>query len=544
MPATDERIVRAARDGFGYEQLRPGQHEAIAALVEGSDVLAVMPTGSGKSAIYQVAGLLLEGPTLVVSPLISLQQDQVQSITTESTSTAVRANSAISERVRREALTAVGAGEVEFLFVAPEQFSNEGTMAAIRARPPSLFVVDEAHCISAWGHDFRTDYLHLAPVIEELGHPRVLALTATATPPVRDEIVERLGMRRPRLVVHGFDRPNIHLAAERFSDQASKEAALVERVGATEGAGIVYAATRAGTEALANRLEAAGEKASAYHGGMGSREREVTQERFMSGELRVVVATTAFGMGVDKPDVRFVFHHDVSESLDAYYHEIGRAGRDGEPAQAVLFFRPEDMALRRFFAASAEFEEEELAELVRAVRRRRRAVTFDKLRDVTGLSSGRLSMAIGWLDRTGALEVDAGGEWVRAPAGVDAADAAEEASDAAQAHRRLDRSRVEMVRGYAETRGCRRRFLLGYFGEGYDPPCRACDNCDAGLPAEDGEAGAHGFTAGDRVSHTVLGEGTVMGVEDDKVVVLFDDNGYKTLLADLVVEQGLLRRTT
>ncbi|HEX2063391.1 MAG TPA: RecQ family ATP-dependent DNA helicase [Acidimicrobiales bacterium] len=540
MPTTSERIRRAAREGFGYRELRPGQLEAITALVEGTDVLAVMPTGSGKSAIYQVAGVLLDGPTVVVSPLISLQHDQVSTIALESGSNAVHANSTLKVAQRRDALAAVGAGEVEFLFLAPEQFANADTMDALRARPPSLFVVDEAHCISAWGHDFRTDYLHLGSVVEALGHPRVLALTATGTPPVRAEIVERLGMGRPRQVVQGFDRPNIRLSVRRFKDEDAKEKALLAATADDAGPGIVYAATRARAEALAARMAGAGPRVAAYHGGMPGRDRATVQDRFMGGDLDVVVATTAFGMGVDKPDVRFVFHLDVSDSLDAYYHEIGRAGRDGEPAEAVLFFRDEDLGLRRFFAGGARLDQEELARVVVVTGRHGGAMPVDDLAEATGLSPGRLATAIGWLARAGGLEVEAGGTAVRLATRLAAVGAVGAASDAAEARRRLDQSRVEMVRGYAETRGCRRRFLLGYFGEAHEGSCGACDNCEAGHRA--GAVGeARPFASGQRVAHAVLGAGTVMAVEDEKVVVLFDDSGYKTLLLEMVVDEGLLR---
>jgi len=540
MPTTSERITRAARERFGYDQLRPGQLEAITALVDGTDVLAVMPTGSGKSAIYQVAGLLLDGPTVVVSPLISLQRDQVNTIAVESNSGAVEANSTLKVAQRRDALAAVGAGEVQFLFLAPEQFANADTMDALRARPPSLFVVDEAHCISAWGHDFRTDYLHLGSVVEALGHPRLLALTATGTPPVREEIIERLGMRQPRQVVQGFDRPNIRLAVHRFVAEEAKERAVLDATGETPGPGIVYAATRARAEALAARIAEEGRDAAAYHGKMPGRDRAAVQDRFMGGDLDVVVATTAFGMGVDKPDVRYVFHLDVSDSLDAYYHEIGRAGRDGKPAQAALFFRDEDLGLRRFFASGGRVDEEELARVVEVTGRNGGAVSVDDLAEATGLSLGRLATAIGWLARAGGLQVEAGGTAISLAPRLKAVGAVGAASDAAEARRRLDQSRVDMVRGYAETRGCRRRYLLGYFGEAHPGSCRACDNCEAGQGRHAGTEGRP-FASGQRVAHAVLGAGTVMSVEDEKVVVLFDDNGYKTLLLDMVVDEGLLR---
>jgi ATP-dependent DNA helicase RecQ len=539
-------IRKAARTGFGYTKLRGGQEEAIAALGEGRDVLAVMPTGWGKSAIYQVAGLLVDGPTVIVSPLISLQHDQVASIVEEGTGGAVVANSTVSAGARRAALEGVGAGDVEFLFVAPEQFANPDTMAALETSPPSLFVVDEAHCVSVWGHDFRPAYLHLDAVLDSFPErPRTLALTATAAPPVREEIIERLGLRDPLVIVKGFDRPNIHLAVEHHHDARVRDDALVAAVAEAEPPGIVYVATRARAEAVAELLaERAGVRAAAYHGAMPATRRHDVQDRFMGGGVDVVAATTAFGLGIDKPDVRFVFHAEPSESLDSYYQEVGRAGRDGEAARAVLFWRSEDLGLRRFFAGGPRLDRAELEAVARAVVERG-SITLAELADATGLRPGRATAAVGWLAREGALSVGPGGEPVVAAEEADPSHAARSAAAAAAARRRLDRSRVEMVRAYAETRECRRNLLLGYFGEVTEGPCGNCDNCDAGLTdvhgGFDGDAEADApYPAGARVRHRSFGEGTVMQADGDTLVVLFEQQGYTTLSVPLVEEGDLL----
>jgi ATP-dependent DNA helicase RecQ len=344
-------VRRAALEAFDFSRLRPGQEEALLALLRGRDTLAVMPTGSGKSAIYQLAGQLLDGCTVVVSPLIALQKDQVDGIEPH-LGRARQINSSMGAGARRQALAELRRGELEYAFVAPEQLVNKETLGAVRDADVSLFVVDEAHCISHWGHDFRPDYLRLGPIVDALDHPLVLALTATASPPVRDEIVELLHMRDPTVVVAGFARPNIRLEVRTMPTRDDATAALVERTRTLRGTGIVYVATRRQADELAEALGTRRRPAVAYHAGLPARRRDTVHERFLDDAPLIVVATTAFGMGIDAPHVRFVLHADTPESLDSYYQELGRAGRDGRPADAVLFHGLRDGGTRRFQAGA------------------------------------------------------------------------------------------------------------------------------------------------------------------------------------------------
>jgi ATP-dependent DNA helicase RecQ len=523
-------IQHTARDALGFE-LRAEQVEAVESVLHRRDTLAVMPSGAGKSAIYQVAGLLIDGATVVVSPLIALQQDQVDAI-----DDAAALNSGRPAGERRETLERFEVGELEFLLLAPEQLANDETLAQLAAAEPSLLVVDEAHCISEWGHDFRPEYLRLGAAAEALGHPTVLALTATASRPVRDEIVERLGLRDPFVLVRGFDRPNIHLAVESFHDADAKRGALLDAVAEAPKPGIVYAATRAAAEEVAEELGERGLDAAAYHAGLAGGERDETQRRFMDGELDVIVATTAFGMGVDKRNVRFVFHHDVADSLDAYYQEIGRSGRDGEPADARLFYRAEDLGLRRFFAGVGNVDVEDVTVVAEAVQAHAGPVRTRTLKDETGLSETKLMTALTRLAEAGAVAILPTGEIESA--GEIGREEIREAAAAQENRKAFDRSRIDMMRGYAETRDCRREFLLNYFGEAYDAPCGNCDSCEAGTAAADPEEAP--FDLGARVRHGEWGEGEVQRYEGDKMVVLFDEVGYRTLAVDIVVQNSLL----
>lgn len=536
-----QKVHQVARERFGYESFRAGQEAAIKALLDGRDTLAVMPTGSGKSAIYQIAAVLIPGSTVVISPLVALQHDQVESITQQEVGRAAMVNSTVSSAERQEAFEALEEEELEFLFLAPEQFNNPETLDRLQKSKPSLFVVDEAHCISEWGHDFRPDYLRLGAVIEALGHSRVLALTATAAPTVREEIIERLGMREPQIVVQGFDRPNIWLAVKRFEDETEKQQALLKWAVRVKKPGIVYVATRKKAEEVAQSLCDEGVRAIFYHAGMKAKEREEAQTAFMNDEAEVIVATTAFGMGVDKPNVRFVFHYDISDSVDSYYQEMGRAGRDGEKALATLFYCPDDLNLRRFLASSSQIDVELLEQVAVTVQEQDEPINLRDLQQQTNLSQSKLTKALSRLEQVGAVESLPTGEVIASEQPPELSEATQEAARAQECYQHYVRSRLEMMRGYAEVRDCRREYLLNYFGETLEEPCGFCDNCKAGVVVEE-DSDSQPFPLNSRVVHSSWGEGQVMRYEGDKIVILFDEVGYKTFAVDFVRLRGLLKQ--
>jgi ATP-dependent DNA helicase RecQ len=551
------RLRRAARRHFGWGSLRAGQLPAMKALLKGRDSLVVLPTGGGKSAVYQVSGAVLDGPTVVVSPLLALQQDQLAGLNARAdvAVAAVRISSAQAARQQRDALEALRARQARFLFITPEQLANPERRSEVRTLEPALVAVDEAHCVSAWGYDFRPDYLQLGHLIRELGRPPVVALTATASPPVRADIIDVLGLRDPYVVVAGLDRPNLHLAAVRCTSDEQRWQRLLARIREEDRPGIVYAPTRAAAEELTGRLREAGIGAVAFHAGLATGERDRRYTDFMADRTPVMVATSAFGMGVDKPNIRWVFHTALPDSPDSYLQEIGRAGRDGAPARTLLLFRPEDVALQRFFAGGAP-RPAEFTALAAAVREG--PVSRRALAERTGLPARRLIHLITLLEQVGAVRVGKGGRLSVPGLAPSPAEAAGLALAQVERHQTLRRSRVDMMLQYAERRNCRGRALLAYFGEQMSGACGHCDNCEAGTvgraerrpavrarrqaapPAAAAGKKQRPFPVSSVVRHREWGAGTVMGYERDRVVVLFENVGYKTLSVPVVRRRGLL----
>jgi ATP-dependent DNA helicase RecQ len=536
----------------------PGQREALEGVIARRDVVAVLPTGGGKTLVYQLAGLMLGGTTVVATPLLALMQDQVRRLREGEGRVTPQRVGAISGAVRGEArerlFDELRAGSLDFLFATPEQLARDDVRAALKDATVDLFCVDEAHCISEWGFDFRPAYRELANTAELIGRPPILALTATAPESVQRDVAAELRLDEPLLVARGFDRPNLHFSVVRVPDPERRVRQLEKVLTEVETPAVLYCTTRREAEETAHALLERGISAGHYHGGMERSLREEVQDAFLGDALSVLCATSAFGMGIDKPDIRSVLHWTMPDSLEAYWQETGRAGRDGRPADCVLFYRPEDRATHEHLHRRSRPSERTIAKVVHVFSRMHSPLDeADALALVAGAAdiarSGAASL-LEDLDRFGYLERDE--RTVRFVG--DPAEAMEAMARHQQVQVEVEESRLDMVASYAEETSCRRRYLLNYLGDDYPAElCLRCDEClrVAGARSPDdwdlssqqeriSEQRSGPFGVGQSVTHAEWGRGAVQRIDGDVLVVRFDKVGYRSMHVPTVVERHLL----
>jgi len=477
-PALERRLRDTLREVFGISRLRTGQKRVIERVLAGDDTLAIMPTGAGKSLCYQLPAVLLPGRTVVVSPLIALMKDQCETLQEKGVD-CVQLNSAIDSDEGRSAQAAMDDGSAKIIMVTPERLAEPGFVDALKAHPVSLLVVDEAHCISQWGHDFRPAFLDIGHAAKSLGDPTVLALTATATEEVSNDIAQQLGIERNGIVNTGSFRPNLDMRVELVTREADKLARVVALVKQREGSGLVYTATVKAAQQVYEALAAADESVGIYHGKLRPAERAAAQDAFMDGKTRVMVATNAFGLGIDKSDIRFVLHYQMPAGLEAYYQEAGRAGRDGDHSVCTLLFLRADKAVQQFFLAGRYPTEEDALAIHGALHEPppdSGAWTLPLLQSRIARPKSKVQVALGLLRRQGIVGVE--GESVtllRSDLGP------EELGGLLQAYRdkrNVDREGLERMVFYAQTGQCRWRVLLDHLeGESPFEHCDICDNC-------------------------------------------------------------------
>jgi ATP-dependent DNA helicase RecQ len=539
-----DRLEKGLHDLFRFDEFHPGQEEVVTRVMQGEDTLAILATGAGKSLCYQLPALLLDGTTVVVSPLIALMKDQLDVLAERGFRNNVALNSTLSEDQEAAAVARVARGEVKIVFVTPEKLEDEQFLGILKKIDVPLFVVDEAHCISQWGHDFRPAYLALGQAIAALGNPTVLALTATATPAVREDILLQLGIPNTKTIVKGFDRPNLRYEVIRAESEAAKLKSLKALFeNGLDGTGIIYTAT------IKNALEV--QKylhdqldlpAAVYHSKLQKHDRVSVHELFMGEAIRAVVATNAFGLGIDKPNIRFVIHYDLPGSVEAYTQEAGRAGRDGHPSRCILLYRMSDTRVQNYFLTGKYPDIEDVQKVFGTLEYfggQADGVSLADLRKISQLPLTKLKVVLALLKKAGFIEMRARARYGLTHDALKNRDLVLSLTNY-DTKKSYDQSKLAMMLQYSETRSCRRKFILNYFGEDYErDTCGQCDNClRAAVRTVAESRTTSGFRIADVVVHPKFGQGTVERAEKDLVTVLFPSVGYKTLLASAVAREA------